>query len=148
VFKKPKMRFARIIATGVANCLIIGSSIGVGVVFSGFLEFISKKPNFNKHLLKIFFSAVFVLAPDQIINLGEANPVIPADHDSDLPDGHKIPGFYERVILLIFSTFWSFFLREQLGEILEDDNIRSGWSIYALAGDFFINLIVFLCGGY
>ena len=32
------MRFARLIATGTATCSIIGSSLGVGVIFAGFFK--------------------------------------------------------------------------------------------------------------
>ena len=46
------MRFARLIATGTATCSIIGSSIGVGVIFAGFLEALAKNPELEKTLFQ------------------------------------------------------------------------------------------------
>jgi F-type H+-transporting ATPase subunit c len=46
------MRFARLIATGTATCSIIGSSLGVGVIFAGFLEALAKNPELEKILFQ------------------------------------------------------------------------------------------------
>lgn len=46
------MRFARLLATGIATCSIVGSSIGVGLIFAGFLEAFAKNPELEKSLFQ------------------------------------------------------------------------------------------------
>ena len=38
------MRFTRLIAAGIATCSVIGSAVGIGIIFAGFLKALSVNP--------------------------------------------------------------------------------------------------------
>lgn len=49
---KSYIRFARLLATGVATVSLIGSSLGVGVIFAGFLRALARNPELERILFQ------------------------------------------------------------------------------------------------
>lgn len=47
------MRFTRLIAAGIATCSVIGSAVGIGIIFANFIKIIGHFPNFNLKLGKL-----------------------------------------------------------------------------------------------